>query len=127
MVEITFLRNPIHIISARRILYVLIVLSFSSLIQAQVNTNTKQGKKKIELIYADEDRIIVDRQTEKDIHHFTGNVQLKHNEIMMQCDSAHYSPDKNQVTAFSKIHIQQGDTTDLFGDYLFYDIYSPCC
>ena len=39
----------------------------------------------------------------------------------MSCDSAHYFPDKNQVTAFSKIHIEQGDTLDLYGDYLFYD------
>ena len=30
-------------------------------------------------------------------------------------------PHKNQVTAFSKVHIEQGDTLDLYGDYLFYD------
>ena len=29
--------------------------------------------------------------------------------------------DKNQVKAFSKIHIEQGDTLDLYGNYLFYD------
>ncbi len=28
---------------------------------------------------------------------------------------------RNQVTAYHKIHIEQGDTLDLFGDYLFYD------
>jgi lipopolysaccharide export system protein LptA len=39
----------------------------------------------------------------------------------MFCDSAHYSPFRNQVTAFRKVHIQQGDTLNLFGDYLFYD------
>ncbi|MCU0409445.1 MAG: hypothetical protein MUD02_10900, partial [Bacteroidales bacterium] len=27
----------------------------------------------------------------------------------------------NQVTAFSRVHIEQGDTLDLYGDYLFYD------
>ena len=41
--------------------------------------------------------------------------------ITMSCDSAHYFPDKNQVKAFSKVHIEQGDTLDLYGDYLFYD------
>ena len=50
-----------------------------------------------------------------------GNVDLKHNEILMKCDSAHFFPDKNQVTAFSRIHIEQGDTLDIYGDYLFYD------
>ena len=37
------------------------------------------------------------------------------------CDSAHYHPEKNQVIAFSKVHIKQGDTLDLYSDYLFYD------
>jgi lipopolysaccharide export system protein LptA len=39
----------------------------------------------------------------------------------MWCDSAHYYPDLDQVTAYSKIHIEQGDTLNLYGDYLFYD------
>jgi lipopolysaccharide export system protein LptA len=64
---------------------------------------------------------VIDNLTGKDIHRFLGNVSLKHNDITMSCDSAHFSPDKNQVTAFSRIHIEQGDTLDLFGDYLFYD------
>jgi len=62
-----------------------------------------------------------DPVTGNDMHRFIGKVHLKHNEIVMWCDSAHYSPDVNQVTAFSRIHIEQGDTLDLFGDYLFYD------
>jgi len=75
----------------------------------------------IELKNADEDRILRDPQTGKDIHHFIGNVRLKDNDVLMWSDSAHFSPDKNQVTAFSKVHIQQGDTLNLYGDHLFYD------
>jgi lipopolysaccharide assembly outer membrane protein LptD (OstA) len=78
-------------------------------------------KKKIELIYADEDNIIKDKETGKDIHHVRGKVKLIHNDIIMLCDSAHFAPDNYQVTAFSRIHIEQGDTLDLIGDYLFYD------
>src|SRR5665648_637984 len=108
MVEIKYLRYLFNMFSARYILYVAILLISSSYLKAQqVNPTAKSGKKKIELIYADEDRILKDSQTGKDIHHFTGKVQLTHNEIKMWCDSAHYSPDKNQVTAFSKIHIEQ--------------------
>ena len=39
----------------------------------------------------------------------------------MKCDSAHLFPDRNQVTAYSKIHIEQGDTLDIYGDHLVYD------
>ncbi len=97
------------------------LLSFSPFLISQVPSENKQGKKLIELINADEDIIVRDQITGKDIHRFHGNVRLRHNEMNMSCDSAHFSQDKNQVTAFSRIHIEQGDTLDLFGDYLFYD------
>ena len=99
----------------------LIVLLIAPLILSQQTQTKKTGKKKIELIYADDDYIMKDPVTGNDMHRFIGKVHLKHNEIVMWCDSAHYSPDVNQVTAFSRIHIEQGDTLDLFGDYLFYD------
>lgn len=121
MVEIKFFRHLFNIFSVRHILYVAVFLLLSPALHSQASTIKKTAKKKIELKYADEDNIGIDKQTGKDMHRFLGNVLLKHNEITMSCDSAHYSPDKNQVTAFSKIHIEQGDTLDLFGDYLFYD------
>jgi lipopolysaccharide export system protein LptA len=121
MVEIKFFRHLFNIVIVRYILYIIVFFSLVPDIHSQVIQDKKSGKKKIELIYADEDRIGVDKITGKDIHRFQGKVHLKHNEITMWCDSAHYVPDKNQVTAFSKIHIEQGDTLDLFGNYLFYD------
>ena len=39
----------------------------------------------------------------------------------MYCDSAYYYKKKNLVKAYSKVHIEQGDTLDLYGDYLYYD------
>ncbi|MBG0858798.1 MAG: organic solvent tolerance protein OstA, partial [Bacteroidales bacterium] len=71
--------------------------------------------------HADEDIIEKDIKTEKDWHRLLGNVSLEHNEILMSCDSAHFYPDKNQVTAYGSIHIEQGDTLDIYGDYVFYD------
>jgi lipopolysaccharide export system protein LptA len=121
MVEIKNFRYLQNIIPLRHIFYVSVILLFSSALNAQQIPEKKTGKKKIELKYADEDSMVNDILTGKDIHHFVGNVLIEHNEITMSCDSAHYYPDKNQVTAFSKIHIKQGDTLDLFGNYLFYD------
>lgn len=120
MAKIKFPRHLLYPVHSRHILCVLVLLIISASIPAGLNQSI-QGKKKIVLNYADVDDIIVDKVTGKDIHHFVGNVQLEHNEITMTCDSAYYFPDKNQVTAFSKIHIEQGDTLDIYGDFLFYD------
>lgn len=102
------------------LVFLLVFLVSAAVVQSQDSGSKKTGKKKIELIYADSDDIIKDNAG-NEMHHFVGNVKLRHNEITMSCDSANYSPGLNQVTAFSKIHIEQGDTLDLFGNYLFYD------
>jgi lipopolysaccharide export system protein LptA len=120
MAEIKVLRHKLTISNQRHILYVAVLLFFSLVLQSQVSPEKKEGKKKIELKNADIDYIERDK-TGKDLHRLLGNVLLKHNEITMSCDSAHFSPDKNEVTAFSRVHIEQGDTLDLFGDYLFYE------
>lgn len=86
------------------------------------NPKTQQpARKKILLQNADEDIILKDPVTGKDIHHLKGNVKLLDNETRMWCDSANFNPDKNQVTAYLNVHIQQGDTLNLHGNYLFYD------
>ena len=90
-------------------------------IQSQDPAIQQNTKKKIELKNADEDDIQRDPVTGKDIHHLKGNVHIKDNDVLMWCDSALYYPDKSQVTAYSKVHIQQRDTLNLYGNYLFYD------
>ena len=121
MVEINHYNRLINKISVRHLFYVIIFLFIVPALQSQDSRSKQTSKKKIELKNADEDLILRDPVTGKDIHYLKGNVHLQDNEIMMWCDSAHYYPDKNQVTAFSKVHIEQGDTLNLFGDYLFYD------
>jgi lipopolysaccharide export system protein LptA len=39
----------------------------------------------------------------------------------MTCDSAYYYSDENIVDAFSNVHLWQGDTLNLYGDYLKYN------
>lgn len=101
------------------ILRIIPVLLVVPLLTAQ-NPQTKQIRKKIELIFAEQDILVRSRPGEE-IHHMVGNVQFRHNDVLMFCDSAHYSPGKQQLTAFSQVHIKQGDTLDLYGNYLFYD------
>jgi len=121
MDKIKSLKNFLKVISVKHLFIIAFFLCYSPILWSQNQAVKKTGKKKIELIYAELQFIIKDPQTGKDLYRFLGKVNIKHNEVIMWCDSAHYSPDRNQVEAFSKIHIEQGDSLDLFGDYLFYD------
>jgi lipopolysaccharide export system protein LptA len=89
-------------------------------LKAQKAQAKKPVKRKIELLFAETNIIIADASGDK-INHLSGSVSFRHNDVTMNCDSAHFSPNKQQLTAFSRVHIEQGDTLNLYGDYLFYD------
>jgi lipopolysaccharide export system protein LptA len=121
MAEIKTLRSLHNIFRPRHLIFITVPLLFSlTLIPREIQTQS-QEKKRIDLKHADIDHIERDKLTGKDWHRLIGKVWLIHKEISMKCDSAHWFPDKNQVIAFNKIHIEQGDTLDIYGDYLFYD------
>jgi lipopolysaccharide export system protein LptA len=50
-----------------------------------------------------------------------GNVRFKHEGALMYCDSAYFYSNSNSLDAFSRVHIVQGDTVDLYGEFLHYD------
>jgi len=102
-------------------LYLPAIILFTFLLQSQDLPEKKTGKKRVDIINADTLFIVKDKQTGKDWYRLITNVIMKHNEILMNCDSAHYFPDKILVKAYSKIRIEQGDTLDILGDYLIYD------
>lgn len=121
MAQITLSKLYEKRFTVRQLLYVAVILAISSGARFQDIPREEQGKRRIFLRHADEDVILRDKETGKDWHRLLGSVSLEHNQILMNCDSAHFYPDKNQVTAYSNIHIEQGDTLDIYGDYLFYD------
>jgi lipopolysaccharide export system protein LptA len=49
------------------------------------------------------------------------NVIFIHEGTFMYCDSAYYYPAINTLDAYSRIRIVQGDTVNLYGEYLHYD------
>jgi lipopolysaccharide export system protein LptA len=49
-----------------------------------------------------------------------GDVQFRHDNVLMYCDSAYFYND-NTLEAFNNVHIQQNDTVHLYGDYLKYN------
>jgi lipopolysaccharide export system protein LptA len=79
----------------------------------------KKEKKRVELIYADSYEPAP--WLGKDVVRFIGHVAFRHKEIILTCDSSYFYQKSNQLKAFSRVHIQQGDTLNIFGNYLFYD------
>lgn len=49
-----------------------------------------------------------------------GDVQFKHDNALMFCDSAYFYSETNSMDAFGRVRITQGDSLQLFGDSLNY-------
>ena len=105
-------------ISSVRLLLILLVSAVSYPSFAQNQTAVKKEKKKVEVLYSD---FLVNDENDSDLRKLIGHVSMKHNEILMYCDSAYFYTRNNQVKAYGNVHIEQGDTLDLYGNYLFYD------
>lgn len=67
------------------------------------------------------DYIEFDSELGSDAKRLIGNVRFKHEDIYMTCDSAWYFSEQNMVQAYANVHLWQGDTLDLYGDYLVYN------
>jgi lipopolysaccharide export system protein LptA len=117
MVEIKSLMPSIRISDINYILNLIFLLFIPLDGYSQNVLPSKKGMTKIEIIYSD----LSINNADLDLTRLLGNVKIRHKEVTMYCDSAHYYKNKNQVQAFSKVHIEQGDTLDLYGNYLFYD------
>jgi len=50
-----------------------------------------------------------------------GNVQFKHDDAIMNCDSAYFFSDENYIDAYGHIGIHQGDSLHLYGKFLKYN------
>lgn len=97
-----------------RIFYILLI----SLLLVS-NVSFSQKTKKIKLLHAD--RLKGGGVLGTDVKRLIGNVSLKHGEAIMHCDSAYFNSTKNMLDAFSNVHIIQGDSLNLYGDYLKYN------
>jgi lipopolysaccharide export system protein LptA len=120
MVKIKFFKYLQTLHSHRFLLFAVLLLLFSEALHSQVQKEPAMIRRAIDLRNADDDFIEKD-STGKDMHRLLGNVLFFHNNITLSCDSAHYFPEIKQIFAYKKVHIEQGDTLDLFSDYLFYD------
>lgn len=87
--------------------------------QADDRRPRKKSDEKIYLIHADNLRY--DEYRNPGAQLLSGKVNLRHEDLLMFCDSAVVYEATNSFEAFGHVRMLQGDTLSLTGDYLFYD------
>jgi len=96
----------------------LFFLLFTAL-QGMFITLHAQEKKRVDIEQADvlenNERIVANA------NRLIGNVRIRHNQILMWCDSAYAYTGTNRVDAFGNVHINQGDTLHLYARMVKYD------
>jgi lipopolysaccharide export system protein LptA len=78
-----------------------------------------QKTTKVNLIQSDE--LLMDDKFDKNIQRLIGNVIMLHDSTYFYCDSAWLNRKENNFRAFSKVHINDKDSLDIFSDSLNYD------
>ena len=96
-------------------LWVFLLTFFFPPLQAQ--KRKKKQKSKVEILQADE--LNIDRI--RHLKRLEGHVKLKHQEVILSCDSALVYDNSNIVEAYSNVELNQGDTLFLYGDFIRYD------
>jgi lipopolysaccharide export system protein LptA len=81
----------------------------------------EQPQKRRRIDIENADLYTFDEKIIKNAQRLIGNVQFRHNEALMFCDSAYSYNDSNMFDAFGNVHIVQGDTLHLYGNKMFYN------
>ena len=104
-----------HITKVPRVLRTsfFLILFFASLF------SFAQEKKRVVIERAD--YLEADNNIAPNAQKLVGNVKIRHEDILVWCDSAYTYTGTNRVDAFGNVHINQGDTLDLFASKIFYN------
>ena len=93
-----------------------IFLTIATLVPFNVQA---QIESRIFLLHSD--RLYHDSQIDNKAQILVGNVQFRHEDIFMYCDSALFYESSNSLNAFGNVKMNQGDTLNLSGDILYYN------
>ena len=77
-----------------------------------------QEKKRVEILRAG---ALVQSEQIANAQRLIDSVIIKHEDILMYCDSAYTYENSNRVDAFGRVHINQGDTLHLYARKVYYD------
>ena len=106
-----------RLLVALPLLLLLCALSAQDRPKATAPQQTK--KTRIDLLHADQAQ--ADKQARPDVQVLVGSVKLRHEGMLMYCDTAYLFEKSNSVEAFGNVRMEQGDTLFIYGDHLYYD------
>ena len=83
-----------------------------------IRTEGQQRKtSKVDILHSDN----FEMDTRRNVTKFIGSVRLRHENMLMWCDSLYQYQDSNHMEAFGHVRAVQNDTVEMRGDYMFYD------
>ncbi len=91
--------------------FIILLFPFKGIAQSQ--------PKQVKINHAN--RLEYDERLGKNVNRLIGNVQLEHEGMVMNCDSAYFYSESNQVDAFGNVHIIKSGGTDIYSQYLKYN------
>lgn len=97
----------------QKVIIAVLIYTLGLSVQAQ-----QKKAKRVRLLNGE--KIVIDKKNSPDEKKIYGNVRFKHNNAIMDCDSAYFNKKKNSFEAFSNVVITK-DTIVLKGDYLKYN------
>lgn len=98
---------------------VLFVFGLVTLQGLQGQEQEQRKTTRVDLLNANEIRF--ERAIAPDARRLIGNVQFRHEEATMRCDSAWQFTTDNRFNAYGNVFIQVNDSVRIFGDRLFYN------
>ena len=78
-----------------------------------------QEKKTVEVLYAGS--LESNKRIAENAQRLIDSVYIRHQDILMWCDSAYTYTGTNRVDAFGHVHINQNDTLHLYANTIYYD------
>ena len=97
--------------------YLVRLLSFILLLIFSFNSFAQNKSKEVEIV--DADLLLTDETI--DAERLIGNVVLKHNNIILKCDSAWNYTLNNVIDAFGNVHIISNDTLNMWANFIRYN------
>ncbi|MCM1109101.1 MAG: hypothetical protein NC388_08620 [Clostridium sp.] len=94
----------------------LVLLSLTAMTQPDKERPRSQSR----IIMLHTDVLTYDEYKHPGVQILIGNVVLKHDSVVMYCDSACFYEQTNSFDAYNNVRMVQGDTLELVGDVLYY-------